>query len=79
MLFVASKAGYVPEDAHELITQEQMINLMVNEHGVPEDSFVKETAHSLDPKFLEVQLDQSLERLNLECLDVLYLHNPYEA
>ena len=33
----------------------------------------------MHPKFLEKQLKDSLERLNLECLDVLYLHNPYEA
>lgn len=26
-----------------------------------------------------MQLEESLKRLNLECLDVLYLQNPYEA
>jgi aryl-alcohol dehydrogenase-like predicted oxidoreductase len=40
---------------------------------------VAESAHCLHPKFLKVQLEESLERLNLECLDVLYLQNPYEA
>ena len=33
----------------------------------------------MHPKFLEVQLNESLKRLNVECLDVLYLQNPYEA
>ena len=33
----------------------------------------------MHPKFLEHQLDASLKRLNLECLDVYYLQNPYEA
>lgn len=49
------------------------------EAGVPRDSFVKESGHCLDPKFLEISLEESLKRLNLETLDVLYLHNPYEA
>lgn len=46
---------------------------------MPEDSFVRESNHCMDPKFLQVQLDESLERLNLECLDLYYLQNPYEA
>ena len=32
--------------------------------------------HCLHPEFLKVQLDESLERLGLETLDVLLLHNP---
>lgn len=78
-LFVSSKGGYIPENAEELISQREMIEKMISEVGVPEDSIVKESGHCLDPKFLEYQLDESLKRLNLECLDVYYLHNPYEA
>jgi len=52
---------------------------MIKEVGVPESEIVKETGHCLHPKFLEYQLDETLKRLNLECLDVYYLHNPYEA
>lgn len=29
MLFVASKAGYVPEDAEQMITQKEMINTLI--------------------------------------------------
>ena len=46
---------------------------------MPEDSIVKESGHCLHPKFIEHQLEESLKRLNLECLDCYYLHNPYEA
>ena len=35
--------------------------------------------HSMDPKFLEIQLEESLDRLGLETLDIYYLQNPYEA
>ena len=56
-----------------------MIQKMVNEVGVPEESIQMESGHCMHPKFLEHQLDETLKRLNLECLDVYYLHNPYEA
>lgn len=78
-LFVTSKGGYIPEDGEELITRREMTRKMIKEVGVPESEIVEETGHCLHPKFLEYQLDQTLKRLNLECLDVYYLHNPYEA
>ena len=56
-----------------------MIGHLVNEVGVPEDAITQESGHCLHPKFLEHQLDETLKRLNLECLDVYYLHNPYEG
>lgn len=33
----------------------------------------------MHPRFIELQLEESLERLNLEAIDVLYIQNPYEA
>ena len=56
-----------------------MIAHLVDEVGVPDDSIVKESGHCLHPTFLEHQLDESLKRLGLECLDVYYLQNPYEG
>ena len=78
-LFVTSKGGYIPEDGDELISRSTMIDDLISEHGVPADSIQKESGHCMDPKFLEHTLNESLNRLNLECLDVFYLHNPYEA
>ena len=78
-LFVTTKAGYIPEDAENEIPLRQMIERLVDRDGVPEDAIVQESAHCMHPTFLKVQLEESLKRLNLECLDVLYLQNPYEA
>jgi aryl-alcohol dehydrogenase-like predicted oxidoreductase len=33
----------------------------------------------MHPTFLRKSIEYSLERLNLDCLDVCYLQNPYEA
>jgi len=78
-LFITSKAGYVPEDAQNMISQRAMIEKLVQEENIPEQDFVAESGHCLHPKFLKRQIEDSLQRLNLECLDVLYLQNPYEA
>jgi aryl-alcohol dehydrogenase-like predicted oxidoreductase len=77
-LFVTSKVGYVPEDGQNMITQREMISKFVA-NGVPEDSFVKESGHCLHPAFIRASVEDSLKRLNLKCLDVMYLQNPYEA
>ena len=78
-LFVTSKAGYVPEDAENQISLRLMLESLIVEHGVPEDSIVSESAHCMHPTFLEWSLADSLRRLNLETLDCLYLHNAYES
>lgn len=50
-LFIASKAGYVPEDGLNMISQREMIERYI-ESGIPADSFVKESGHCLHPEFL---------------------------
>ena len=78
-LFVASKGGYVVEDAEAMVSRHDEFTRMVKKLKVPEDEIVKESAHSLHPLYLADQLKSSLARLNLDCLDVYYLHNAYEA
>ena len=56
-----------------------MIEMLIRDYEVPAEEIVQQSGHCLHPKFLEKSLEDSLKRLNLECLDVLYLHNPYEA
>jgi len=56
-----------------------MIDSLITDHGVPEEEIVRESGHCMHPTFLQHQLDSSLKRLNLDCLDVFYLQNPYEG
>ena len=49
----------------------------MQEFGLKTEDFVN--GHSLHPAFLKDQLERSLTNLGVECLDVLYLHNPAEA
>ena len=56
-----------------------MIEHMLTELKVPEKDIVTESGHCLHPAFLKHSLEGSLERLNLDTLDLYYLHNPYEG
>jgi hypothetical protein len=55
-IFVATKAGYVPEDADNMILRTAMIQALIKDHKVPADSFQTESAHCMHPSFIERQL-----------------------
>jgi uncharacterized protein len=69
---VVTKVGYVQGPNLELARQREA-------QGRPFPEMVKYAEgvwHCLAPEFLEDQLGRSLERLGLETVDVLLLHNP---
>jgi aryl-alcohol dehydrogenase-like predicted oxidoreductase len=51
-MFVTSKGGYIAEDAEKMISRNDEIKRLVSEVKVPEEEIVKESAHSMNPKFL---------------------------
>lgn len=72
-LIISSKVGYIPENAKKMISKRDMIEKMVKELKVPESEIVKETAHCIDPLYIKYQLEDTLNRLNLEGIDIYYL------
>ncbi len=69
---VVSKAGYLQGFNYTLAQQRK-------KEGRPFPNLVKYAEgldHCIHPDFLDDQLTRSLERLNLETLDVFLLHNP---
>jgi len=69
---VVSKIGYVQGRNYELARQRE-----AEGHPFPEMVKVDEGLwHCLHPEFLADQLQRSLDRLELERLDVCLLHNP---
>lgn len=69
---VVTKAGYV-QGANLVLAQARAAE------GVPFAEMVEyrpDCWHCISPDFLRDQLDRSLERLRLTCVDVLLLHNP---
>lgn len=70
--FLISKVGYV---------QGQNISIMseLNQKGLACEDLVEfsdELKHSIHPDFIRDQIERSLKRLQVDCLDAYLLHNP---
>lgn len=76
-LFVASKIGYIPEDADRGITGEKYVENLINNKIITNEDIVGEV-HCMTPGYLNHQIDESLKNLNCETLDLMYLHNSVE-
>ncbi|CAG9314966.1 unnamed protein product [Blepharisma stoltei] len=77
-LFVASKIGYIPEDADNGIPGQAVIEDLKTKNLLTNDDVVG-GIHCMHPAFLEDQLERSLNNLGLETLDLLYIHNAAES
>jgi aryl-alcohol dehydrogenase-like predicted oxidoreductase len=78
-IFVSSKNGYVTNDAD---IQEDFMQYVMRELGKPgivKEGDITSGYHCMTPAYLSDQLDRSLKNLNLECLDLMYLHNGIEG
>ena len=69
---VVSKVGYL-QGTNYALSQERKSSGRPFPDLVP---YGKELEHCIHPEFIADQLDRSLERLQMETLDVLLLHNP---
>src|SRR5277367_2090818 len=75
-LVVCTKGGYLtpdgsmPEEPNEYFFREYL------QPGVFTAKDLVAGSHCMTPRFLENQLARSLRNLELECIDVYYLHNP---
>ena len=78
-LFVSSKNGYVTNDAD---IQEDFMQYVVRELGKPgivKEGDITSGYHCMTTPYLSDQLDRSLKNLDLECIDLMYLHNSIEG
>ncbi len=73
---VATKGGFIPFDEDRPEDPGQyVLDEYVGTDIVPRDSLVG-GHHSLHPDFLDDQLDRSLSNLDVETIDLYYVHNP---
>lgn len=78
-LVIATKGGFIPFEDHAPRSQEEMQQYFQEQFiktGIlfPED--IVAGCHSLKPRYLQHQLDQSLKNLGVEGIDIYYIHNP---
>lgn len=75
-IVVCTKAGYLtpdgsmPRDPNRYFFEEYL------QKGVFSTKDIAAGSHCMTPRFLENQLGRSLKNLQVDCIDVYYLHNP---
>jgi len=66
-VFIITKAGYIQgNDIHKLSLINRSNTIQINEQFY----------YSIDKSFINIQIEQSLERMNTEYIDCFLLHNP---
>ncbi len=73
---VATKAGFVPFDSTEPDDPLEYIKETFVEPGIASPDDFTRNGHCMRPDYIEHQLHRSRENLNLETIDIFYVHNP---
>ena len=78
-IFISTKNGYVTNDGD---IQEDLMQYVMRELGKPgivKEGDISSGYHCMTIPYLEDQLNRSLKNLQLECIDLIYLHNAVEG
>ena len=78
-IFVSSKNGYVTNDADVQLEFWEYVKEEYSQKGVIQEGDVTSGYHCMTTSYLSDQLARSLKNLDLECLDLMYLHNAVEG
>ena len=78
-VFVSTKNGYVTNDGDIKEDFWQYVNREYVSKGVIKSNDISSGYHCMTIPYLEDQLNRSRKNLNLECIDLIYLHNPVEG
>ena len=78
-VFISSKNGYVTNDADIPGDFWEYINNEYVQKGVIKSGDISSGYHCMTVPYLEDQLARSLKNLNLDCIDLLYIHNAVEG
>jgi aryl-alcohol dehydrogenase-like predicted oxidoreductase len=75
-LVICTKGGYLPFDGAPPRNVREYVEETFVKPGIASfDDFVG-GSHCMTPSYLQNQLDQSLQNMDLESIDVYYIHNP---
>ena len=78
-VFVSTKNGYVTNDADVKLEFWEYVKQEYSQKGVINEGDVTSGYHCMTLPYLSDQLDRSLKNLDLECVDLMYLHNAVEG
>jgi aryl-alcohol dehydrogenase-like predicted oxidoreductase len=75
-LVITSKAGFIPLEFPFPENPYEWINDNIVNSGLATKEEIVIDQHCLSPKYIRWSVEKSLKNLNLETLDIMYLHNP---
>ena len=75
-LVICTKGGYLPFDGAPPRDVRQYAEENFIDTGIATWGDIASGSHCMTPRYLESQLQQSLGNLNLDCVDIYYVHNP---
>ncbi len=75
-IVVCTKGGYLPFDGQPPADVRRYVEETFVKTGIAEFSDIVGGSHCMTPGYLQSQLEQSLRNMNLQCIDVYYIHNP---
>lgn len=75
-IIVATKGGFIPYDGAPPQDMRSYFTETFVKPGIAQASDIVGNCHCITPKYLTHQIDCSLRNLDLECIDIYYLHNP---
>jgi aryl-alcohol dehydrogenase-like predicted oxidoreductase len=75
-IVVCTKGGYLPFDGAPPRDVRQYVEENFIQSGLAGWGDIAGGSHCMTPRYLDNQLQQSLRNMNLDCVDVYYVHNP---
>ena len=75
-LVICTKGGYLPFDGAPPRNVREYVEETFVKPGIAGFEDIVGGSHCMTPSYLQNQLDQSLRNMDLECVDVYYIHNP---
>lgn len=75
-ILICTKGGYLPFDGAPPRDVRKYVEETFVKPGIADFADIAGGMHCMTPRYLQSQLRQSLENMNLSCVDVYYVHNP---
>ena len=75
-IIICTKGGYLPFDRAPPRDVRRYVEETFVTPGIASFADIVGGSHCMTPSYLRNQLEQSLRNMNLDCVDVYYVHNP---
>ena len=75
-IFICTKGGYLPFENEPPGNVRSYFEENFVKKGIADFDDLVGGSHCMTPKYLQSQIDQSLRNMNVEALDLYYIHNP---